>query len=171
MTDGYLSKDRDHLAKGQRARRARMVRVDYMPCKAAQAIIAIKRDQCRPGSVSATNSAVIDAILTEWADLTGIKYGEIENPMTSGQSPELSDAYARASDFGKPGPEFPPPSRGPARAEQSRCGAKRHRDGQPCQSRPEPGKRRCRFHGGRSTGPTSPEGRRAALKNLRKGKE
>lgn len=163
MTDGYLSKDRSHLAKGQRARRARMVRVDYMPGKDALAIIAIKRDQCRPGSLSATNSAVIDAIVTEWADLTGIKYGEIENPMTSGQGPELSDGYARAYDFGTSRPELPPASRAAATI----CGANRHRDGQPCQARPEPGKARCRFHGGRSTGPRTPEGKSRAQQNLR----
>jgi hypothetical protein len=163
MTDGYLSKDRGRLAKGQRARRARMVRVDYMPGKDAQAIIAIKRDQCRPGSLSATNSAVIDAIVTEWADLTGIKYGEVESPMTSGSMPELNDTYARAYDFGTPTPEFVPAPRAGADA----CGAKRHRDGQPCKARPEPGKARCRFHGGRSTGPRTPEGKSRAQQNLR----
>ena len=47
------------------------------------------------------------------------------------------------------------------------CGAKRHRDGQPCQAKSEPGKRRCRFHGGRSTGPKTPEGEARALANLR----
>lgn len=47
------------------------------------------------------------------------------------------------------------------------CGAKRHRDGQPCQAKSEPGKRRCRFHGGRSTGPRTPEGKARALANLR----
>lgn len=167
MTDGYLSKDRDHLAQGQRARRARMVRVDYMPGKDAQAIIAIRREQCRPGSLSATNSAVIDAIVTEWADLTGIKYGEVEKPMTSGARPELIDTYARAYDFGGCGPAFPPASRAPTYAERSKCGAKRHRDGQPCQSRPEPGKHRCRFHGGKSTGPRTEEGKARSLANLR----
>ena len=38
------------------------------------------------------------------------------------------------------------------------CGA-RNRQNEPCGVRVEPGKRRCRFHGGRSTGPKSPEGR------------
>jgi hypothetical protein len=38
------------------------------------------------------------------------------------------------------------------------CGAHTRR-GQPCQVRPEPGKQRCRFHGGRSTGPKTAEGR------------
>lgn len=47
------------------------------------------------------------------------------------------------------------------------CGAKRHRDGQPCKAMSEPGKRRCRFHGGRSTGPRTSEGKARALANLR----
>ena len=40
-----------------------------------------------------------------------------------------------------------------------RCGARRKRDGQPCQCPVEPGRRRCRFHGGLSTGPKTMEGR------------
>lgn len=47
-----------------------------------------------------------------------------------------------------------------------RCGAQRHRDGQPCEALPEPGKRRCRFHGGRSTGPRTPEGKAICTRNL-----
>ncbi len=39
-----------------------------------------------------------------------------------------------------------------------RCGAKT-RSGDVCKMRVEPGKRRCRFHGGKSTGPKTPEGR------------
>ena len=38
------------------------------------------------------------------------------------------------------------------------CGAKT-RKGTACHAKSEPGKRRCRFHGGMSTGPTSQEGR------------
>ncbi len=38
------------------------------------------------------------------------------------------------------------------------CGAKT-RKGSPCRNESEPGKRRCKFHGGRSTGARSPEGR------------
>ena len=47
------------------------------------------------------------------------------------------------------------------------CGAKRHRDGHPCQAKSEPGKRRCRFHGGRSTGPRTEAGKARAVANLR----
>ena len=38
------------------------------------------------------------------------------------------------------------------------CGA-RNRQSKPCAVRVEPGKRRCRFHGGLSTGPRTAEGR------------
>ena len=53
------------------------------------------------------------------------------------------------------------------RENRAQCGAKRHRDGMPCQALSEPGKRRCRFHGGRSTGPRTSEGKARALANLR----
>lgn len=39
-----------------------------------------------------------------------------------------------------------------------RCGAKT-RKGEPCQAKPLPGRKRCKFHGGMSTGPRTPEGR------------
>lgn len=39
-----------------------------------------------------------------------------------------------------------------------RCGAKT-RKGTPCRMTSEPGKRRCKFHGGRSTGARTPEGK------------
>lgn len=38
------------------------------------------------------------------------------------------------------------------------CGAIRT-NGKPCPAKPVPGKKRCRFHGGCSTGPRTPEGR------------
>ena len=38
------------------------------------------------------------------------------------------------------------------------CGA-RTRAGHPCRMTPQPGSRRCRLHGGLSTGPVTPEGR------------
>jgi len=44
------------------------------------------------------------------------------------------------------------------RKERPVCGA-RNRQGKPCAVRVEPGKRRCRFHGGLSTGPKTAAGR------------
>ena len=49
------------------------------------------------------------------------------------------------------------------------CGATRHSDGQPCEALSEPGKKRCKFHGGCSTGPKTPEGKAKSLANLRLG--
>ncbi|PWE31290.1 hypothetical protein DDZ14_13650 [Maritimibacter sp. 55A14] len=43
------------------------------------------------------------------------------------------------------------------------CGA-RTRAGTPCQARVVPGRRRCRMHGGLSTGPKTDEGRRKIAK-------
>src|SRR5215813_6348926 len=42
--------------------------------------------------------------------------------------------------------------------DRPRCGA-RNRQGRPCAVRVEPGKARCRFHGGLSTGPRTAEGK------------
>ena len=51
-----------------------------------------------------------------------------------------------------------------------RCGAKT-RSGKPCAKYPLAGKRRCRNHGGASTGPRTPEGRAMiAAANTRHGK-
>lgn len=198
MSDGYLSQDRPHLASLQRKRRARIVRVDYMPRPEVLAWIEAKRATYRTGSAAATNSAVIDAIVTEWATLIGLNNGEMEPPMSAGRVPELcrqyaqarktsdadrsacaqesggtsginsriADARARAYDSGGV------TRRQAANAAQSAslrvvCRARRHRDGQPCRALSEPGKRRCRFHGGRSTGPRTPEGRALALANLK----
>ncbi len=44
------------------------------------------------------------------------------------------------------------------RRRPQRCGAKT-RKGQPCRCKALPGKRRCKFHGGMSTGPRTPEGK------------
>ena len=44
----------------------------------------------------------------------------------------------------------------------TKCGAKT-RSGVPCAKSPVEGKRRCRLHGGLSTGPKTPEGRAAIL--------
>jgi hypothetical protein len=46
-----------------------------------------------------------------------------------------------------------------ARKQRVRCGA-RTRRGTACAALSEPGRQRCRFHGGQSTGPRTPEGRR-----------
>ncbi|MDQ7251020.1 HGGxSTG domain-containing protein [Dongia sedimenti] len=52
--------------------------------------------------------------------------------------------------------------------QHGRCGAKT-RSGDSCYCRPEPGKKRCKLHGGRSTGPKTPEGMARTLTALRAG--
>ncbi len=52
---------------------------------------------------------------------------------------------------------FPPPAPIVPRR-RPKCGA-RNRKGEPCSARALPGKRRCKFHGGMSTGPKTPAGR------------
>lgn len=48
------------------------------------------------------------------------------------------------------------------------CGAKTTRRGTPCRNKSEPGRKRCKFHGGRSTGPKTPEGRARIAEAQRK---
>lgn len=172
MSDGYLSKDKRRLAEHQRQRRGRMIRVDYMPGAAALAIIRAKQAQQRPGSLAATNSAVIDSIVVEWAALTGINKDEVEARMTSAKVAGINPPLrAGAYDFGTALPVWSEAWLAANKAKQSSrrvmCGARRHRDGQPCEAKSEPGKRRCRFHGGCSTGPRTEAGKARACANLR----
>ncbi len=94
-----------------------------------------------------------------------------DDPLTPAEPRHIASARVGEYDSGNL-----PPSRAHAGAYQPGqqhptqrvpCGAQRHRDGQPCQAKSEPGKRRCRFHGGRSTGPTTDAGKVRALANLR----
>lgn len=75
--------------------------------------------------------------------------------------PALRRACARASDFGG--------VIGASPLKVVICGAKRRRDGEPCQAKSIPGKRRCKWHGGHSTGPKTVEGKARSLANLRRG--
>ncbi len=61
----------------------------------------------------------------------------------------------------------------PIMANQARviCGAKRRRDGEPCQGLSVPGRRRCKWHGGASTGPKTDEGRARSMANLRQNRQ
>lgn len=166
MPEDYLSKDRERINALQRRRRERITRIDYMPDRTAVAILQARRMQLRPGSPSATNSALLDAIVKEWAQLTGIKYSEEPKSPTSGRRPEFLDTYARANDSG-----FCHPPKGQAKAIGSMvrvtCGARRRRDGLPCKALSVPGKRRCKWHGGSSTGPTTASGKLKSLANLK----
>lgn len=156
----------------QRRRRTKIVRIDYHPSDRALACLKARQARERPGSVRGTNSAVLDAIVAEWAELTGIKYWAEIPPLTPGRAPELTDANARANNSGEFCQALKVGASVENKAEQSGrvpCGARRRRDGLPCQALSAPGRKRCKWHGGLSTGPRSAEGRATALANLRRG--
>lgn len=153
--------DRARANTAQRRRRARMVRIDYMPTREAVAIMQALRDRRRPGTPPDTNSAVLDAIVIEWAKLKGLEYVCTPKPMTSGNRPEFLDNNARAR-ITSDGPSLRHTPK-----ERVTCGARRRRDGQPCQAFSLPGKRRCKWHGGASTGPKTEAGKHNSLANLR----
>ena len=156
----------------QRSRRARNPRIDYYPNPEALEASDAKRATLRPGSVAATNSAVLDSIVAEWAKLAGINKREIENPMTAANPAGINRPFrAPAHDFGEGLPTWAESWLAAGRARNAAlrviCGASRHRDGQPCRAKSEPGKRRCKWHGGCSTGPRTDEGKTRALANLK----
>ena len=92
---------------------------------------------------------------------------------TAGAGPEFLDAFVRANDSGRdlsgPKGHLPIENKGSQPIMRVRCGARRRRDGLPCEALSTPGKKRCKWHGGRSTGPRTPEGRARSLANLRRG--
>ena len=174
----------------QRARRATNPRIDYYPNREALALIEGRRT--RFGATN-NNSGIIDTIIAEWAELAGIKQTDIDRLKSPAKRPEFADQYARAritsdslaecentqAGASTATPELIRTSQArasannsgslPAGANQARviCGAKRRRDGQPCQGLSVPGKRRCKWHGGASTGPKTGEGRARSIANLR----
>lgn len=161
--------DRARVNQQQRQRRRHLIRIDYMPSREAREIMETKRQRYGPLQ---TNSGILDAIVTEWADLTGIDRPTLESPMTSASKPGIVRPFrARAYDFGAQLPTWAEDWLAKSNEKQSRqrviCGARRHRDGKPCQAKSEPGKRRCKWHGGMSTGPRTLDGKTKALANLR----
>lgn len=68
---------------------------------------------------------------------------------------------ARANDFGFHRPQLVPECAHSSfrSADRVVCGARRRRDGQPCTALSVPGRRRCKWHGGMSTGPRSRKGK------------
>lgn len=60
-----------------------------------------------------------------------------------------------------------------AKAERNRCGLclAKTRKGTPCIALGDGRGGRCKFHGGRSTGPRTPEGKRRSLEALAKGRQ
>jgi len=48
------------------------------------------------------------------------------------------------------------------------CDARRRSDGQPCEALSVPGKQRCKWHGGCSTGPRTAEGKASVAESLQR---
>lgn len=135
----------------QRHRRAKLARVDYYPSPDALAIIQARRESRYPLNIA---SGILDAILLEWAELKGLR-----EPSPPPPRPEFLHATRANDSGGIPGCLMLPQS--------NLCGAKSCRTARPCCSKPIPGKRRCKWHGGLSTGPKTVEGKAKALANLR----
>ncbi len=75
---------------------------------------------------------------------------------------------ARANDLGGEGAlkrQAETPSKRQNAAVPERCGAKT-RTGTPCQARRLPSRKRCKWHGGASTGPRTERGKRVVALNL-----
>lgn len=134
----------------QRARRKRTARVDYFPTPEAGALMESLRGSQRPWN---TNSGILNAIVAEWAALTGG-----QRPRVPGINP-----HTRANDFG------PNPILARLFSNPAECGA-RTRSGQPCHSTRLGKGGKCKWHGGRSTGPRTADGKARALMNLSRGR-
>lgn len=160
MNDGYLSHNREYINKGQRQRRAKLKRIDYMPSKQVEALINGKRGRYYPMNIV---SGVIDAIVIEWAtDRNLIEPNR--KPHESGKRPELSHPLrAHANDSG----DWLIKKLAALKVNRRViCGAKT-RSGKPCRAKSVPSKNRCKWHGGCSTGPKTSEGKAKSLANLK----
>jgi len=77
---------------------------------------------------------------------------------------------AGANNFGMKLPAWAPKYLAKQRAGKANrrvpCGARRRSDGKPCEALSVPGKRRCKWHGGCSTGPRTAAGKAKVAQNL-----
>ncbi|WP_082542696.1 HGGxSTG domain-containing protein [Rhodanobacter sp. Root561] len=126
----------------QRERRQRYPRIDYYPSDAARAVIMANTGNRLGGDFSSVINRLILHITAEH-----------RNKLTpSARANNLGST--RANDL--------------AALLRVPCGARRRRDGHPCEALSVPGKRRCKWHGGCSTGPRTAEGKARVAANLRK---
>lgn len=108
------------------------------------------------------NRQTLDAAATELRrDLT------IKRIETRGLAFALRKASDRAKDYKRYYVDCATDKRNYEKTTRRRvsCGA-RKKDGAQCRAMTEPGRNRCRFHGGRSTGPRTLDGMRRALSCL-----
>lgn len=129
----------------QQARRAGRVRIDYQPSPEALATLKANLGDRYPLTIY---SGLLDRIVIEWAaDLAGERAPDLPS-----RRPEFLHSGTRARVT-------------PAPRVRATCGA-RTKAGTPCRTRPLPGRCRCKWHGGASTGPKTAEGKARALANL-----
>ena len=178
----------------QRERRHGVKRIDYRP---SAKVFAIIKASLKP-YVGGDSSSVIDRLILKAAGVapelvttTRRCAHAIDLATPSDVSDSGRPVRTRARKFGestkKPGivaaihagasdfdglPTWAPAylSRCAAREVTKRvvCGGRRRSDGRPCEALSVPGKRRCKWHGGCSTGPRTSEGKAKVTANLRK---
>lgn len=99
-----------------------------------------------------------------------LRAGANELEPTLPSKPVSEQVRADANDFAVGLPLWAPAYLARCRDRNSKkrvvCGGRRRRDGKPCEALSVPGKRRCRWHGGCSTGPRTPEGKIKVTRNL-----
>ena len=114
-------------------------------------------------------SGSIRGVALEWlfeaferngVDLEGIAPIYVPTPKTSSDEALMDSMYIEVDETEASIGQM-------ARPVRDLCGAKT-RKGQPCAMKPVPGKRRCKFHGGFSTGPKTKEGRERIAKAQRR---
>ena len=165
---------KEQTRKAQRAWRALRSRIDFYADAVTLEVVKLRREPY--GSLS-TNSGVLNSIVLEWARLKGLALATaaISRPSaracpgaseSGGHSGVSTPLRPRAGDFEPAVRTGSVESNGGPAARRVACGAIRRRDGKPCEALSVPGKRRCKWHGGCSTGPTSPEGKAKAARNL-----
>ena len=95
-----------------------------------------------------------------FCDVLGLPYFATSNAHARGWGVTMPDPWQARLDAWVDGQMVQWRAREAQRAARRRvrCGAKT-RKSKPCLNLSEPGKRRCKFHGGKSTGPKTPEGR------------
>jgi len=94
-----------------------------------------------------------------WKDMLEVA-GKRDRLIEQWQVLRAKNPYAKI-----PRPELPPYPDFPEECRDMRCGAKSKRTGLPCRQKTLYPNGRCHFHGGPSTGPITPEGKRRSAAN------
>lgn len=157
----------------QRQRRQGIKRVDYQPSEQVLALITV---ELRP-YVGGDLSSVIDRLILKAAGVAPELMHTSRKRARANELGEMTDSagiwrpvHTCANDFGMSPPwksDYLARCKARDAAKRVVCGGRRRRDGQPCEALSLPGKRRCKWHGGCSTGPRTVEGKARVTANLR----